>query len=158
MRTLTPTSTRHFKVARCLTGIKAVEHEASLGGASCVGLMKLFYERMGFTVELPRYESDWYVHVPSFMADHISWVLRWPRLDPAEPLAAGDLLLFKVLTDVGDHPGAYLGGRRFLHSAPSGSEITEFSDGWWRLLAAVYRPCPVEAKLLGSSCRSRSAP
>lgn len=123
-------------------GVKARHMGRDRNGVDCAGAIQMAYACLGRSVPLPTgYPLRWFVEDPGRMRRYIMQTLNWPMANAIEP---GDLLLFRVHTQAGDHPGVYLGRGEFLHAwdhqVRRGSMLEVGRWRWTDRLVCAFRP------------------
>lgn len=132
-------------VARAIDGVQAAHLGRDRSGVDCAGAVKLAFAEhpRPLSIVLPAtYALRWFETQPAKMKDWIERQLRWRRVYTAIP---GTVLLFAVLTTVGDHPGVYVGDGLILHAHRGKVRTSPLTEkvgrlAWLDRLVAVYQP------------------
>lgn len=105
----------------------------------CYGVLVHYYKAFG--LELPDYSSsaDWGENEDTILSEYAKFFVK---LDPDEPLAVGDMILFLSEKEVMGHLGVCLGNNRFIHSYDKiGVKIDNFSTNkiWKERVCGHFR-------------------
>lgn len=98
--------------------------------ADCYNLFRDFYYLAGADFPLFEYESEWYLKGQNLYLDNLERH-GFKRLDSAENLQIGDVILMQVGADVPNHAGIYLGDQMVLHHSPKRLSKRDLYDGYW---------------------------
>ncbi|QIM65276.1 C40 family peptidase [Frederiksenia canicola] len=116
---------QNFPVIRPLVGREFVH-----GQTDCYTIFRDFYYLAG--ADLPDFErtDEWWVKGGDLYLQNITRH-GFKRLDPAENLQIGDVILMQVGADVPNHAGIYLGNQMVLHHSPKRLSKRDLYDGYW---------------------------
>mgnify|MGYP000898257751 CR=1 FL=1 len=130
------------QVAKEFIGIPYLHAGRSMKGIDCLGLVHLFYKKLGIIIpdtDGKEYSLDWYKKDPQRFLRGIQKIGREVLITGSEPLQPLDLVYFRVGGAI-THAGIMLDDKNFIHVMIGQKvHITRLNQAWRKRLQGARR-------------------